>query len=201
MSKRSQARLAVQHPEAATLGNVVGQVIAHLDAASVGAAPLDRSDRRRLLMFTNVLASARRGGEPLDQLITAREQARRYALDQSEAHEIVSFADDLPSVDEDRTNYDLMAKVLLEPDRGELDEDEERKDEERIVEFLGEAERAVRNLARMGSVSALSEAERALVTNQLPSLLERMAHVNDVFDGPHPSPQTTEERALGMPIG
>lgn len=196
MSRRSEARLVVQYPQAATLGNVVGQVIADLANPSA-AAPLDRRDRRRLLIFTNVLASARRGGEPLDQLITAREQARRHALDRSDdPDEAIGVADELPSVDEDRTNYDLMAKVLLEPDQKRHAEKEKS-----LVEFLGEAESAVRNLARMGRVDDLKAAERAIVTEQLPGLLERMSHINDDFDRPDSPHRAAGESATGMPVG
>jgi hypothetical protein len=176
MSQRSEARRAVQHPQAATLGNVVGQVIAHLADPSAAMTPLDRRDRRRLLIFTKVLASARRGGEPLVELITAREMARNALGQSDDLDEAIGFAGELPSMDEDLTNYDLMAKVVDE-------------DGERLVVFLGEAEQAIRTLTRVGRVSALGDAERTIVTKRLPEVLERMSHVNDHFDDPESAPQ------------
>lgn len=173
MSKRTGLRNASEHPEAATLGNVLRRVVVEVVRNDETHA-LSRRDRQRLLLFGDVLASAVRGAQPLGEMLKARDQARR-ALDSNEnAHSTIGFADDLPSQDEDVQNFRLFQKVLPETPAAEL------------PQLLSKTHELLRQLVKAGCINALETEEQEVLRHTLPDMTERMAHVNDDLDSARP---------------
>lgn len=128
---------------------------------SGGGKRLTWEDRERFATLIELLESAWRGAQPLSELTAVREEARLAAAAKYET-------DELPSVDQDIRNSDLL-KAL----RPEL------KTREDVSAYVRALTPIVQELADEGTVQHLEREQEAARLDELQKLVGELAHVND----------------------